>query len=995
MTTPFVRRDHEMSVLETAFTASLTGGPQLVLVAGEAGAGKSRLVAEFRKSVDRLGPRVLVGSCLDLGGAIPFAPWADALRGLPLDADWPKVRADLGNAFPGLAALAPALSLFSPDVASNENRPTGTEAIFELAMLGIQRLAERRPLVVVLEDLHWVDRSTVDLLLFLAGNLRRGSVMILLTFRDEEVDADHPLHSLIVTLTRQRVRRVDLSPLDEAGVAEFVEQCVGRRPDIGAVQRLHQRSDGNFFFLEEMLRTDDPDVTAAVPAALGALALERVKAVSSEARLLLNQCAVLTRPLDHNLVERLSQLDSASLEQALRELVGAGALLVDRRHRRYRFRHWLTQHAALDAMLPGEFMAAHAAAANALAEVQLDAGRDLQTAVELSHHWSAAHQPVAAAHAAAAAGQLAIAAQAYPEAQRQFDLVRSLRCASERVRTDQSLSWSGVLEGAAQAERWAGSIRRAAELLSELANQPDVCTDQSRLGLVHEELGRVLWDAGDGDGSLQAFEEAARLLAASGSEGSFARALAAESGALMLLSRYSESQPKAQQAVEVARSVGDHGVASHALCTVGVNLSMNGEVERGLQALRASLELADAACSFDDQCRARTNLTSVLDGAGRLEEAVTIGIEGFERARDRGAELCGGGAMIGNVAWALFRLGRWDQADKLCDELLERLTGPMYVQMALTRIALSLARGEAEDAAAWISKASDISAAINDPQLLGPLRALEAEVAIASGKLDVAERAILAGLRQVGESEDQQLVVKLAAVGVRLWADAVEGSPMMPHRFSDAVRATESAARYLQRAIQAAAAAESAGAAVAEVKLDLAEARGEMSRLEEPAPAVWDVAARGWGELRQPYRQAYALFREAESWLRRRNRKRAATALQESYALCGSLSEARLCSEVEALASRSRINLASGSAAENPALHGGQDRPFGLTPRELQVLRELMEGRSNRQIARRLAITEKTVSVHVSNLFNKLGVRSRTEAAALAHRRQLLDPAVG
>lgn len=989
----FVGREQELDVLLAAHTRALTGRPQVAILSGEAGAGKSRLCAEIPLRLPQASEtRVLYGACLDLsGGGIPFAPFAEALRVLPMEPDWQAVRMHLGPTLAGLERVAPGLLLADDAVVAGVAQPDPElrgDRLFELVSGALQRIAQQRPLVLLLEDLHWADQSTLDLLVFLVANARSGRLLVVVTFRSDELGPTHPLRRVVAELSRRRVDWVELDGFSAREVALIVEQTLGYPPEPQTADRLLTRSDGNPYFLEELVAAGALDSDEHVPRVLHQVVLARVRDVSGDARNVLSRMAVLGRSARHELLAAICSLPPGRLNGALRELVDAGVVLVDRQRAEYRYRHWLTQHAVYSELLPGERTEGHAAAARALSVPGVIVSMRLGVAVESAHHWMRAGRPREAFSAAVWAGIQASTVQAYPEARRQFEIARNLsRALDDLADLVPDGDWVEVLMRASEAERWAGEIGVAIALLKETAARPEVLRDPERAGLVQGELAKCLWDAGEGSASLAAWRTAARLLSKAGSSAAHARALAAEAGNLMLLSRYKESLPRARQAVAAARTAGIAAVESHALSTLGVDLSMLGELSSGETALRDALLLAEQTGSFDGRCRCRTNLTSVLEVAGRLEEAAEVGIVGFQEARSLAAEVNGAGAMVGNAAWALFRLGRWDQAERLCDEVLDRLTGPMYVQMALTAVSLSLARGDIARATQGLRRALKIVRGISDPQVLGPIRVVEAEVALCGGDSDSAEEAVRAGSAAVRASEDQQFVIRLAALGLRALGDHANRL-IGARRAQDVTDLGGRADSYLTAAMQAADQLTASGAAVAEAPVDLWEAVAERTRLTAPEPAAWEKVVHGWRRLGQPYRLAYALFRLAESFVDLRRPTSAAEPAREAYALCVGLGEQPLRRDLELLARLSQLKLSVSGPAEPvpPRL-----QQLGLTNREQQVLHELALGCSNRHIARRLFISEKTASVHVSNILAKLGVASRTQAAALTHRMNLFS----
>jgi len=254
----FVGRTAELGRLQAAFAHAGGGDPLTLCVGGEAGVGKTRLVARFAGRVRERGGQVLLGGCVELGEtALPYAPLAQALRGLGRGLEPEALDELAGPGRPLLARLLPELGREegSTGLAGGS---WGQAQLFEALLALLERLADRSPTVLVVEDLHWADRSTLDLLAFLVRNLQAG-LLVVLTYRTDELHRRHPLRPFLAELDRSgRAERLEVGRFDRPEVADLLAGIIGTRPDDGLVGQIYRRSEGNAFFAEELLAATQP-----------------------------------------------------------------------------------------------------------------------------------------------------------------------------------------------------------------------------------------------------------------------------------------------------------------------------------------------------------------------------------------------------------------------------------------------------------------------------------------------------------------------------------------------------------------------------------------------------------------------------------------------------------------------------------------------------------------------------------------------------------------
>jgi predicted ATPase len=332
-----VGRVEELSVLEAAQGRAANGEPAVVLVGGEAGIGKTRLVAELADRWHATGARVLAGGCLPAGGdGLPYAPIVEALRPLPGELGVDAVRQLIGPSWSELARLLPALG----ELTSGPAGQAAQTRLFELLLGLLRRLGEQAPLILVVEDLHWADRSTRQLLAFLVRNLRAERLLLVVTYRSDEPRPDR-LGPYLAELDRGgRVERLELDRLDRAATAALLTGILDATPAADLIDEVFARSQGNPFFTEELLAAVRVS-SRSLPASLRDLLRGRIQVLSARAQQMLRVAAVAGRPVSHHLLAAVAELDDEQLTAALREAVAAQLLVTRLDQDGYDFRHAL------------------------------------------------------------------------------------------------------------------------------------------------------------------------------------------------------------------------------------------------------------------------------------------------------------------------------------------------------------------------------------------------------------------------------------------------------------------------------------------------------------------------------------------------------------------------------------------------------------------------------------------------------------------------------
>jgi DNA-binding NarL/FixJ family response regulator len=977
----FVGRTQELAQLHQLLARAAAGEPLLAVIGGEAGVGKTRLAEQLATIASQEGVRVLRGGCVPLGEeGLPFAPVTEALRGLAAELDPAELEAVAGPARAELAQLVPNLAWGGEAAAGAEVAAAGQGRLFELLLGLVQRLATRAPLLWVVEDLHWADRSTRDLLAYLATTLRSGRVLVVLTFRSDELHRLHPLHRLLGELARnRRTRRLELARFSRAELAQQLAGLLGADPPTRLLDDLYARSEGNPFFAEELLLAGaDP---GTLPPSLQQVLLSRVVRLGDRTQQLLRVAAAAGPGATGPLLAAVAGMDDQQLLDGLREAVDQQLLLPEPGGGEgYLFRHALLAEAVYGELLAGERIRLHAALAGALEAGVEGGGPPATRAARLAYHWAAAGDQPRALTASLEAAATAEGVYAFAEAQLQLERALALwdRVADAEQRA--GMDRVGLLARCGQAAFAAGDPARAAALVRQAIALVDQARQPQRAGLLHEQLARCLRILGDPD-ALAEQQEAVRLVPP---EPSLERARVLGSLALYLglVDRFAEATRLAEEAAAVAGQVGARAEEATARTALGTALGYLGDADAGLAELAAAVRLARQAGEMILALRAILNRSDVLQAAGRLEEAATVALDGLQQARRLGLARSYGPILACNATEALVALGRWDQAEQVSHQALE--TAPSdaaSVALPLARAALELGLGELDAAQARLQAVRRLlPAPIPEAQDAGPLFGGLAELAVWRGELEQARQLVAEAVPLV--EANPRYAAPLYALGLRVEADRAELArarhPGQPTPDDG------TAAALLQRLGQATAGP--AGAGLPELAAWHALGLAERIRQQgPPTPAAWAAAAAAWERLGQPYRAAYAGFRQAEALLASGDRDTATAVLARAAAITGRLGARPLQGEVQALARRARLGLAPPAAAAA----GGPPAPaaqLGLTPREVEVLALVAAGRSNRQIAQALFISPRTASVHVSNILAKLGVAGRVEAAAVAHR---------
>ncbi|WP_434094291.1 helix-turn-helix transcriptional regulator [Streptomyces erythrochromogenes] len=992
----FVGRADELAALTDALTRAADREPQAVLIGGEAGVGKTRLTEEFLCEADRRGAVVAVGGCVEIGAeGLPFAPFSTALR-------------TLHRLLPGELAAAAAgqedeLARILPELGDTPRGPHDEEStarLFELTARMLERLAADRTVVLVLEDLHWADTSTRHLLSYLFRTLGSGRLVVVATYRSDDVHRRHPLRPLLAELDRLRtVRKIELSRFNRAEVRRQLAGILAAQPDEDFVDTVFDRSDGNAFFVEELVASRESGCRTGLTESLRDLLLVRVEVLPDETQRLVRIVAEGGSTVEYPLLRAVAGLTEDELIEALRAAVGANILLATPDGDGYRFRHSLVREAVSDDLLPGERARVNRRYAEAVeADAQLI--RAEERVIRLASYWYTANDPAKALPAVLAASVAARRRHAYSEQlnllERALDLWDS---APEEVREDlrpadytdvyppcgcdpatTPLQRLDLLAEATVAARYGGERERALKITKMALRLLEEHADPLRAAWFWTERSRLVASLGRGDG----WEEIARaqdLVRGLPPSQVHAEVLVRAASWGMLHKPGPGNLAAAERAVEYARMVGAAETELNARITVGALLTDAGDGPEGLAEMHAVRERATELGLALLAGRAHINLTSQLESLGRSHEAVELCEQGAELAR-RSRLLDTEAWVFGNMAESLYSLGRWDEAAEAARRTLRVGQSAAPRGSASARLGyLALARGELTEAAHQLTAAhTHFGAHETQPQHRIPLHRLAIGIAAGEGRIADVRTETAAAVDHGFPLGQHRYAWPLLLASASAEADA-RGLPAAEAGRATALGVLRTAARTLATPVPV----WTAHAEYLRAELLRAEARDTV--------ADWTAVEESVRVLERPYLLARARYRLAEALLAVGDREPAAVRLREAHATAERIGSRRLREDLALLSRRARIPLTADDApAGAPEPEPDPAQALGLTSREQDVLRLVAVGSTNRRIAEELFISPKTASVHVSNILAKLGVAGRGEAAALAHRLRLFSP---
>ena len=960
--------------------AALAGARELdrpvVLVSGEAGIGKSRLLAEFATSAAADPPdgrpvRFLHGGCLEVGETLAYLPILEWLDALARDGGEPGAEARLlHDQFGGSVGAAAA------DGDAGPGRSTRLQRLRDV----IAASATDADLVAVIDDLHWADRSTLDVVSFLARRLAGSNVLLVLAFRSDELHRRHPLTPVVAELERHAtLDHIRLAPLGSDDVRAQIDAIEGRAADSGEVARVVALADGNPFHVEELLALEG---SGPLPDSLRDVLDARLGQVDDGTLEILREAAVIGRSVDAALLVTISSATDSAVDDAIRTAVGARILVADPDGRHYRFRHALLREAVYDEMRPVERMATHRRIAEALtARPDLGDPAPGVALAERAHHWLAARAEPEAFIALIESGRAARAAYAWAEGRQAFEEALVLW---DRVPDPGSagVARSRLLQDAAAMTWYMGETRAALSLNRQAQAEPDVQADPPRLARLLDHEAWYVWEFGDLELAQQRARMANELLPADVPTTELALARGTLGAQAQMTGRTRDAVAILEEGLAIARAAGNEGSTVTILAFLAVAYGELGDSERALAAITTAEDAMDRVGVEDAFFAVTTNGPWVRIGIGDYEGAVANSQWALTLGEQRGMDVGGGQWLTAPRAEAEYRLGRWDDALATVAGSAAYTTAPSPASTLQSVVARILA-GRGDHAAA--------RSVIDEAIRLARPQAIDESVAVRTGETWVEA---LGGDPAV------------AANGLRTswsaWADTDGRFWRSELAWQAAWIATLLAERPGRRdgdagddlaafARDAVGSVRETGAYVDGIDPNLDLAAAFLSRRAgRDDPAIW--AAAGDQLERVGYLPLAAVARqgEAEAHLRAGSPASAEPSIRRALQHVDVMGASAMRAPIERLARAARIPLDQAGADDkvegSAAAIAGPVDPWGLSIREREVLALVAEGRTNREIGEALFISDKTASVHVTHILTKLGVSSRTEAALVAAR---------
>lgn len=969
-----IGRDAELASIAQAVASAKAGQPRIMLIAGDAGIGKTRLITEACTRAEQDGVLTAVGGCVQLGqSSLAYAPLIEALRG---------VRRRLGDEdFTEL--LGPAVTTVGVMLGLSEGSGVDPGRLIEQLLGLLGRLAARQPMLLVFEDMHWADASTRDLVAFLARNLRHIELSLVLTYRGDELPSDHPWRQVLADLQRDsQVERITLSGLGRSDLRSLLEQ-LSDAPI--AVDDVLYRTDGNPLYVEELIAASD--LGGPVPPTLAELILARVARLPQPTPAVLHQAAVLGELVDDEWLAELTGRPLSTVIDALRSAVDHRLLIVDRNG--LRFRHALVRDALYEDLLPRERERLHSSAVRLIRSHQRSTPEHIRQTL-LAYHAYAAGDFETALIASVHAGMeservfaLSAAAVQYERALSLWDRVADPDAAAGISLSDLYTRAAHTLFFGSRSDRTVALMEAALTALpSEVGAGP-------RVELL-DQIAQLYGLLERGHARLDACQRALALVADPQPSPEKALALSMLGQTLMLHSQFRRAEPLLRQAIAIADQVDARAVTGRAQCYLANVLTGFGRADEAVTAHRQALQLCRDYGTDVHVCVSYLNMSYDLVLCSHYDQADQVASEGVRHAIDTGHANFYAAAISGNRIGALYCAGRWTEAAHVIAQFADRVPEintwlhGSWLHVLLGQGRLREAREILDMLLTQTAGSADMHGTAEVLLCAGQLADLEQrwgdareffrrtlDLARASDDQDVISRgyasAICAERRRIEFAAGRQVATEEVHLARQIADELIHEAGELPVRLSiNGIQLLPAPAAWLQTA----------------------EAEHAAIHGQDTAQ-TWADLAETWQAVGQPYSTAVATYRHADALLRERgDRDQARRLAADALEIAENLGAAPLATEIRQLAERGRLGLTRPAPQPQPET---ETNGMGITAREAEVLSLLAAGRTNREIARALFISDKTASVHVSNLLRKLGAANRAEAAAIAQRHGLTD----
>jgi DNA-binding CsgD family transcriptional regulator len=960
----FIGREEELLWLQERLEEARRGRGDLVLIGGEAGIGKSRLIAELTIRAQQAEIRVLIGRCSLFEAALPYAPFIEAFRGLLANRAPSEVASTLGPYAPELVKLLPEVAhrLLGIHLHPAPSPPEEKSRLFESLYQVLRRIAVEAPLIVIVEDLHWADPASLELLHYLARRLRGDRWLLLATYRPEESGSSETLGRLRHELSRERLaQELLVKSLGAGETGALLNEVLGSlAPASQALAEwIFHSGEGNPFFTEEIVRalveSSDEHVARLDPGALAAAnvapsireaILARLQSLSPESRAVLAAAAVLGRTFDLETLQIACALHGDAFTPPFMALLSLHLIRADRVPMQYGFRHHLIREVVLQSLPPDGRRMLHGRVAELL-EGRTNPAAPPQL---LAYHFNEARDRNKTARYALAAAAAAAAVYAHEEAARHYTTTL------DALPDGDSPTHVETAEGLGDALFHAGQLGDAARAHVRMLAHAQALGMLGDAARAYRKIGRAQNEETPGKG-FDAWEKALAILAEIDDPREEAMIREQAGKVAYILGQYERGLAESTAAIAAAERAHDPSALSRAHKSLGVNLHALGRRDAARAHMEQALMLARRADDLEAELKALNDI-----GALAIEDA------DFRRAREAledGKNLVDKVGPIPSLLLPIRGLaklalaeGKWDEVEVLSRDLEARLRSgdehhwPFVFVAQLHAVVLTL-RGRRDEAEALLGEARAAAETAHGRAVIGGVMA---RLHLQQGNPAAARSALAQALDLQGmpEATRVELLLLGADVSLRL------GQPDEAGEFADAAVRLAAPLRYFDAAV-----ARVQGLIAAQAgRLDEAITR-YVAGLEKPSTEA------------QPYEGALLRHYLGLSYLRRGgpgDRSRARTQLREALKTFDGLG-----AEPDAAATREALQRLGGRA------RGGGV----LTEREGEVLALLAEGLSNAAIAGRLFISERTAEVHVGNILSKLNVESRGQAVAWALQQSL------
>ena len=948
-----------------------------VLLGGDAGVGKTRMLAELRPRAIAAGWRVVVGHCLNFGdSALPYLPFSEVFGRLVEEA--PDMAEAVVKASPDVARLMPGRRVLAAADEPDAER-LDRAGLLEAVHVGLTALSQSAPLLVLVEDVHWADQSTREMLSFLFSRRFAAPVAIVASYRSDDLHRRHPLRPLAAEWGRlPGVTRLQLERLPDADVRTLVGVLHPAPLREEELRGIVARAEGNAFFTEELVAAAEMG-GRSVPTDLADLLLVRLDQLDEAARQVVRAASIAGRRVPHELLAHVVGLDGAALDLALRAAID-GNVLVSIGADSYGFRHALLAEAIYDDLLPGERVRLHAAYARALCDGDVDG-----TAAELARHARAAHMVETAVTASIEAGDEAMKVGGPDEAARHYEVALELLAGPDVQDGDGvDVDVVALTVKASEAAFAAGHLLRALALVQERLDQLPADAPAAQRALVLHALVSIALLTENTIDLLALTTEALQLVSDEPRSPLLAKVLSVHARANADRRRDDEAADWAVKAQTLATELRLADVVADASTTLAQLDERAADPEWSRQTLEKGIAEARAGGEVAAELRGLYNLGQLHYEVGRLEEARSVFEAGAERARETGRPWAPYGvdsrAMAVLVAYVA---GDWESSLRLADMSGEFPPPVAEAALASTGLAVAAGRGDAS--------AFDRLARVRDQwERDGMIAIVAGSAAIDlhgdAGDLPAAIAAYddtVATVSSVWQRELFQAQLRLAALligqlateATRVGADERQA---LARRGADLLEVAHKAGKIELRGRSRGPEGEAWAARVEAEHARLRWLTDVDPPTQEALVAAWEAAVAGFVEFGHTFEVARSRARLADVL-------RAAGRSSEAADQAGqAMDEARRLG-AQPLLAELRTSFPTGRQG------AGAQLDDVLTPREQEVLQLVAQGRSNREIGAQLFISGKTASVHVSNILAKLGARGRIEAVAVARRRGLLE----